>query len=539
MTDPITLEVVRNRLEAIADEMESVILRSSHSAIVKEALDASAALFDARGQQIAQAAAAPIHLGSMIPGIEQLVAKHPPATMQPGDVFVLNDPYEGGTHLPDVLMAVPVFAGGRIVGLAAVITHHQDVGGSRPGSTPANATEIFQEGLRIPLLKLYDAGVPNETLLAIIQRNVRIPDVVMGDLNGQLAACEIGRRGLATLVERFGTDAFAELLDRAERLTREALARIPDGTYRFVDYLDDDGIRVGRQIRIEVAVTIAGDELEIDLTGSDDQATGPINCVRASTLAAIYYTVKVVTDPEIPANAGCYRPVRLVLPERSVVNASPPAPVNGRAVTVRRVVDALLGAFAQAIPDRIPAASSGHPLVMSMGGVDPASGRAYVTAEVGTGGMGARPGKDGIEAIQTDTSNAQNVPVEALELEYPLRVGYYRLRPDSGGRGRWRGGLGTEKSLEVLRGELRVSHRGERRLSSPWGLQGGEDGARARTLLHRADGSEQELPSKLDFTMQPGDLLELWTSGGGGFGPPGERDPAAQAEDIAGGKVTR
>jgi N-methylhydantoinase B len=273
------------------------------------------------------------------------------------------------------------------------------------------------------------------------------------------------------------------------------------------------------------------------MTGSDPQVAGPNNCVPASTLAAIYYVLKVVVGPAIPNNAGCYRAVRTVLPEGSVVNARPPAAVNARAVVVRRTVDAMLGALVQALPGRLPAASNGHPLVLSMGGVDPETGRSYVTADIGTGGMGARPGKDGIEAIQTDTSNAQNIPVEALELEFPLRIGYYRLRPDSGGAGAFRGGLGFERSVEVLRGELRVSHRGERHYTAPWGLYGGEAGARSRSVLRRADGTAVPIPSKLDFTMAPGDRLELWTSGGGGYGDPLDREPELVLADVLDGKV--
>jgi N-methylhydantoinase B len=541
--DPITLEVVRNKLDSIADEMEITLLKSSHSAIVKEALDASAALFDPRGQQIAQAAAAPIHLGMIIPAVQRFVELFPPATMREGDAFILNDPFDGGTHLPDLVMSMPVFWEDRLVAIATAITHHQEFGGRSPGSTPTDATEIFQEGLRVPPMKLYDAGAPNNTLLAMIERNVRIPDVVLGDIHGQLSACQVGRSRLLELVGRLGPDLFAtcidELLDRAERLTREAIARIPAGTYHFVDHLDNDGVDVDRQVRIEVTITVSGSDFKVDFTGSDRQVRGPINCVPASTLAAVYYVLKVATNPDIPNNAGCYRPVEVVLPLGSVVNAQPPAAVNSRAVVVRRCVDCMLGALHQALPDRLPAASSGHPLVMSMGGVDPASGRPYVTAEIGTGGMGARPVKDGVEAIQTDTSNAQNIPAEALELEFPIRVAYCRLRADSGGAGRFRGGLGFEKRFEVTRGEAHFSHRGERHVTSPWGVLGGGAGARSRSLLRRADGTELQIPSKLEFTMRPGDQLDVWTSGGGGYGDPLERSPELVVADVLDGKVTQ
>ena len=540
--DPITLEVVRNKLDAVADEMEITLLKSSHSAIVKEALDASAAIFDAAGDQVAQAAASPIHLGMIIPAVQRFVEIFPTHTMRDGDVYVLNDPFDGGTHLPDLVMTMPVFAGDRLIAMVTAITHHQDMGGRSPGSTPVDAREIYQEGLRIPPLKLYDEGRLNTTLMELISRNVRIPDVVIGDIFGQFAACHVGKKGMLSLAERLGPDTLAtytrELLDRAERLTRQALEAIPDGTYHFVDYLDNDGVELDRLVRIEVTATIAGSELTVDFTGSDSQVAGPINCVPASTLSAVYYIVKVAIDPDVPNNAGCYRPVHVVLPEGSIVNARPPAAVNSRSVVVRRIVDCLLGALNQALPGRLPAASNGHPLVMSMGGVDPADGRTYVTAEIGAGGMGARPTKDGVETIQTDTSNAQNIPAEALELEFPIRVAHWRLRDDSGGAGQFRGGLGFEKRFEVLRGAARVSHRGERHRTAPWGLFGGGAGASAKSLLLPDGEAPVLIPSKLEFTMHPGDVLDVWTTGGGGYGDPLERAPQAVLADVLDRKVS-
>jgi len=540
--DPIALEVIRNKLDDIADEMEITLLKSSHSTIVKEALDASAAIFDARGQQIAQATASPIHLGMIIPAVERFVELFPPEEMREGDVFVLNDPFDGGTHLPDLVCTVPVIVDGQTIALATAITHHQEMGGSAPGSTPMDATDIFQEGLRIPPLKLYSRGEPNETLFAMLERNVRIPATVRGDIDGQLAATAAGVRGVKLLAERYGVDGvqeyMAELLDRAEALTRSAIAAIPDGTYRFVDYLDHDGIDLDQRVRIEVAVTIDGSDILVDMEGTAAQVKGPINCVVASTMSAIYYVVRVITDAAIPNNAGCYRPVRANLPLGSIVNARPPAACNARALVVRRTVDAMLGALAPALPDRVPAASNGHPLVMSMGGVDPATGRSFVTAEVGTGGMGGRPGKDGVDVIQTDTSNAQNIPIEALELEYPLRVGSYRLRRDSGGPGRYRGGMGLEKTIQVLRGDVRFSHRGERHSTAPWGVFGGGAGKTSRSQLIRADGSEVPMRSKAELELSLGDELRMWTTGGGGYGDPLERDPASVLEDVLDGKIS-
>jgi N-methylhydantoinase B len=361
--DPVTLEVIRNKLDDIADEMEMTLLKSSHSTIVKEALDASAAIFDVEGNQVAQAIASPIHLGMIIPAVKRFVELFPPETMREGDVYVLNDPFDGGTHIPDLVVTVPIVVDAETVALSVAITHHQEMGGRSAGSTPMDASEIFQEGLRIPPLKIYDAGKPNETFFEMLARNVRIPDVVRGDLDGQLAACAAGVRGVQHLADRYGSaqlrQYMAELLDRAERMTREAISAIPDGRYHFVDYLDHDGFDLDRRIKIEVTITIDGSDFIVDLTGSDPQVRGPINCVPASTLAAIYYVVKVATDPSIPNNAGCYRPIKAILPENSVVNASSPAAVNARAVVVRRIVDSMIGALAPVLPDRMPAASNG------------------------------------------------------------------------------------------------------------------------------------------------------------------------------------
>jgi N-methylhydantoinase B len=541
-TDPVAIEVVRNKLDDVADEMEIALLRTSHSSSVKEALDASAAIFDASGQQVAQATAAPIHLGMIIPAVQKFLDVFPVESMQDGDAYILNDPFDGGTHLPDLVISVPVVVEGHVIALATTISHHQEIGGRSYGSNPMDATDIFQEGLRLPALKLYDAGRKNDTLFEIISRNVRIPEVVIGDIYGQLAACHVAKARLVEMVADYGQGTLESmmkiLLDRAEAMARDAISAMPDGIYHFTDYLDDDGVDRGKLVKVETTLTVRGDEITVDLTGSDPQVRGPINCVPASTLAAIYYVLKVAIGPEIPNNAGCYRPLRVVLPEASVVNAAPPSAVNARAVVVRRLVDCLLGALVQALPSIVPAASGGHPLALYMGGIDPRTNRPYVTMEVGTGGMGARPSKDGVDVIQTDTSNSQNVPVEALEIDFPLRVDYYRIRPDSGGPGLHRGGMGFEKRIRVLRGELHVSHRGERTATAPWGLFGGQPGAMCKSIVTRKNGKTWAVPSKIDFTLEAGEYIDVWTTGGGGYGDPLTRDPARVLNDVAEGKVS-
>jgi N-methylhydantoinase B/oxoprolinase/acetone carboxylase alpha subunit len=379
--DPITLEVIRNRLDVIAEEMEIVLLKAAHSAIVKEALDASAAVFDARGRTMAQAAAIPAHLGMLVTSVRRIVEEFAREAPRPGDAYIVNDPYDGGTHLPDVTIVVPVFSEGRLVALSASMAHHQDIGGKSPGSTPPDAGEIFAEGLRIPLLKLYSEGKPNETFFALLRANVRLPEMFEGDLGAQLAACNTGARLMRDLVAELGVDtveaAIDQLLDYAERLTRMEIEKIPDGEYPFEDYLDDDGMG-SPPIKIAATVIIRGSDFHVDFTGSHPQVRGGLNCVPSSTMCAVYYVLRAITDASIPNNEGCYRPITAHLPPGTIVNALPPAPVGARTVTFKRIADVLFGALAPAVPEKVIAASSGQANIMYVGGVDPASGESYV-----------------------------------------------------------------------------------------------------------------------------------------------------------------
>jgi N-methylhydantoinase B len=540
--DPILLEVVRNRLEAIADEMELTLLKSAASPIVKEGLDASAALFNVRGETIAQAAAIPIHLGCLELAAKRLVAAFPPETLAEGDAFLLNDPYDGGTHLPDITLAVPVFAGGRPVALACTMCHHQDVGGRTPGSVPTDATELFQEGLIIPPTRLFRGGVLDENLFALLRRNVRIPDVFTGDLMAQVAAGRLGGIRLRELFARYGTDAVLayvdDLLERAETLTRRGIEAIPDGTYTFTDWMDDDGIDLERPVRIQVAVTVRGSAMTFDFTGTSAQVRGPFNAVPASTLSAIYYAVRAISDPSVPNNGGCFRALDAVLPPGSLVNPRPPAPVSCRTATIKRIADTILGALARALPDRMPAASSGTLLVMAFGGVEPETGRPFVASELAARGKGARPNKDGIDVVETDVTNCMNIPVEALELNFPLRIGRAGLWADSGGAGTHRGGLGLEKVFEATTTDVTVAHRSERFRAAPWGLYGGRPARRARAFIVRKDGTREELPSKRMLVLHPGDQLWEYVTGGAGWGDPLERDPDRVLADVLDGKVS-
>jgi N-methylhydantoinase B len=540
--DPILLEVLRNRLDAIADEMELTLLRSAASPIVKEGLDASAALFTVRGETIAQAAAIPIHLGALQLAAQRIVRAFPPPSMREGDAFLLNDPYDGGTHLPDITLAVPVWADGRAVALACTMCHHQDVGGRTPGSVPTDATELYQEGVIIPPTQLFRAGELDENLFGLLARNVRLPEVFTGDLMAQVAA---GRLGGVRLREVFAAHGPAtvlacvdELLARAERLTRQEIEAIPDGDYSFEDYLDDDGVDLGRRVRIAVTVRVRGSSMTFDFTGTAPQVRGPFNSVPASTLSAVYYAIRAVSDPSIPNNGGCFRAVDAVLPEGTLVNPRPPAPVSCRTATIKRIADTILGALVRALPDRMPAASSGSLLVMAFGGRQPGTGQPFVASELAAGGMGARRGRDGIDAIETDVSNCMNIPVESVEMNFPLRIPRARLWRDSGGAGRQRGGLGLEKVFEATATDVVVSHRGERFASSPWGLYGGEPGHSGRAFVLRRDGRREDLPSKKMIVLHPGDQLWEYIAGGAGYGEPLHRAAELVLADVLDGRVS-
>lgn len=541
MIDPITLEVLRNRFDVIADEMEMTLLRTSFSPIVKEAQDASAALFTIGGEVIAQAAAIPIHLGCLMPSVNRLIEVFPVIEMNEGDAFIMNDPYDGGTHLPDTTIVQPIFHDGAVAALAATMTHNQDIGGKSPGSIPTDATDIFQEGICIPPLKFYDRGRINETLRALLVKNVRLPDVLMGDLHGQLAAGHVAMTRWSEMLREYGRaivdEAIDELMKRAEAATRSHIAAIPDGIYSFADYLDNDGVALDRPIKICVTVTIEGSDILFDFTGSSTQVAGPVNSVTAATMSGAFYVLRVLTDPSIPNNGGCYRMARFRYPEGSVVNPTYPAPVNARALTIARIADAIRGALIKALPDRLIAADSGH-LTIAFGGIDRRTGRQFVTSEMGAGGAGARRTKDGIDVIDFGAVNCMNIPVEAIEMDSPIRIEKFCIRDDSGGPGRQRGGLGMEKVFGVRSGPVAVTVRGEQFFTQPWGVFGGLAGGAARAWVERRDGSKEIIRSKCILTLNEGDRLFFDTPGGGGYGDPLERDPDLVWGDVADRKVS-
>ncbi len=509
---------------------------------MKEARDCTTAIFDMQGETVAQAMAIPIHLGTLMVSVPGILEVFPVSEMQEGDVFLANDPYSGGTHLPDITILAPVIYRGEVVALCCSMVHHQDIGAMTPG-VPTGSTSIYQEGLNLPPIKLYDAGQPVKVVHDIIRKNVRTPDLVIGDIRAQVSAGNIGKLRISELLEEYGKDvvlaAMKELMDRSETLTRKELERIPDGTYSFADYMDNDGIDLDKRIKIQAAVTIRGSEFIVDFEGTSPQVKGPFNCVPSSTWSAVAYAVRAITGAAIPSNVGCFRPVTLKLPEGSLVNPHPPAATGARTSALVRVLDVLMGALVKAVPERLPAASapSASPTIY-FGGIDPIAGQEYITNEIAVGGLGARPTKDGIDVIATDITNQLNVPVEAMELTSPIRVLKTGLYEGSGGAGEYRGGLGLEKIFELLRGSASATFRGERHYTRPWGLFGGLPASKARAFVVRRGGGEEEIPSKRDLILNEGDKLYMVTPGGGGYGDPLRRNLEFVLRDVLDRRVS-
>jgi N-methylhydantoinase B len=517
-SDPIKLEVFKNLFASVAEEMGVALGRTGHSPNIKERRDYSCAIFDGGGDMIAQAAHIPVHLGSMPLAVTGAMEGR---RVGPGDTLILNDPYRGGTHLPDITLISPIFEDESHSPLFFVANraHHADVGGMAPGSM-AVATEIFQEGIRIPPMTLVQGGRVNQEVFDLLLANVRTPQEREGDLEAQLAANETGRRRLLEIVARYGVQEtlryMKELKTYAERMTREAIRRIPNGCYTYEDYLDDDGI-TPEPIRIAVAVTVEGDQAVVDFTGSSPQVAGSVNAVYAVTLSAVFYVFRCLVDFDIPSNAGCMVPLTVNAPEGTAVNAMAPAAVAGGNVEMsQRIVDVLLGALAQALPDRIPAASAGTMSNLSIGGYDPERGRNFAYYETIAGGMGARPTRDGMDAVQTHMTNTRNTPIEALEHAYPLRVIRYGIRRGSGGKGRYRGGDGIRRDI-VLLSDATVGLLSDRRRFRPFGLQGGESGLAGESILV-TPGGERPLGSKFNIQVRAGDIISIRTPGGGGYG---------------------
>src|SRR6202050_3171482 len=526
--DPIELEIFKNLYHSIAEEMGAALRRTAFSPNIKERRDYSCAVFDNAGEVIAMGDHMPVHLGSMPMSVRAAISA---CEMAPGDVVILNDPFRGGTHLPDITLVAPVYVRPlRRPGRAspdfyvASRAHHADVGGTFAGSMGL-CREIYQEGLRIPPVRLVRAGVMDPDVLALLLNNVRTPQESEADFGAAIAPCHTGAERLREVCARYGIvrarRAAQELLQYSEELMRAFLLRVPAGAYRAEDFLDDDAISE-KPVKIVVTVSVGGrvssPTVTVDFTGSDPQVEGSINAVEAITYSACFYVFRCLLADDVPATSGLMRPIRVIAPEGTVVNALPPAAVAGGNVeTSQRIVDVLLRALAQAIPDRIPAAASGTMNNLTIGGTDPRTGQPFAYYETIAGGMGARPGKTGVSGVHTHMTNSLNTPAEALEYAYPLRIRRYSLRSGSGGAGAHRGGDGIIREIEVLT-DCEVTLLADRRARGPWGLAGGEAGAPGKAIVIRSGGAVEEMPGKFSTRLRKGERIRIESPGGGGWG---------------------
>lgn len=539
-SDPIRLEVYKHFFSAIAEEMGAILRKASFSPNIKERRDYSCAIFDSQGSMVAQAAHIPVHLGSMPLSVKSAISKFKDhgERLLPGDTIILNDPFLGGTHLPDITLVTPVFIdaitdstdksvvttllkdeNNAPIAYVANRAHHADIGGMTPGSMPI-AREIYQEGLIIPPVKLITAGILNQDILDLILGNVRTPEERSGDLKAQIGANQRGENRLIELIHRYGlqevTQYMQELLDYTERMTRRLISDLPNGKFSFADYLDNNGV-TDEEIIIKVTITIEDDAAQVDFTGSAPQQEGSVNAVYAITLSAVNYVFRSLIGLDVPNNSGCLIPIQIIAPTGTIVNAVHPAPVAGGNVeTSQRIVDVLLGALAQACPERIPAASQGTMNNVSIGGWDPYRNRFFTYYETIGGGTGASRFSDGMSAIHSHMTNTLNTPIEALEYTYPLQVIRYCIRENSGGKGAHIGGDGIIREVKLL-ANAQVTILSERRATSPYGLAGGEPGQIGENkLIH--DSEEITLPGKGSFYCSKGDILSISTPGGGGYG---------------------
>ena len=538
--DATTVEVIKGALIYAAEEMGIALRKSAYSPNIKERMDHSCALFDDRRRLIAQAEHIPVHLGSMALAVREGLSQYG-GDLEEGDMLLLNDPYISGTHLPDLTLIAPIFYEGVLVGYAANKAHHTDVGGRAPGSIAGDSTELYQEGLIIPPVKFVRGGVIDPEISRLIRSNVRTPEVQMGDLRAQIAANYTGIRRLTELMGEYGAEtvhsAMEAVMDYSERRMRAEIQAMPDGVYEAEDWMEDTGAW-GDPAKITVTVSIEGDEIRFDYSGTSPQVEGPVNAPLGVTLAGVFFTLISVTDPTIPVNDGCFRPIGLHVPEGCMMNPVRPAPVAGGNVeTSQRNVDVLMKALAEAVPEKVPAASQGTMNNVSIGGIRE-DGTPWTFYETIGGGSGGRPGSDGVDGVHVNMTNTMNTPIEALEAYLPLRFEGYALRADSGGPGRWRGGCGIERSWTLRSLKATLSILAERTKIPPWGLHGGLPASLGVYELVRGDGSVERLPSKCTIPLKQGDRLIIRTPGGGGYGSPLERPPDLVLKDVVNGLVS-
>ena len=546
-SDPATFVVIKNSLYAAAEEMKVVLAKTAYSPILKVAGDYSCGIFDISGQMVAQGPDLPIHLGSMPDAVKAVVSAF--ETFEEGDVFIHNDPYFGGSHLPDVNVVSPAFYNDKLIGFACIRAHWPDVGSASPGSYGA-VTEIYGEGLRLPPVKLYSKGLLNKDVDAIIFANVRTPDERRGDLGAQIAANRRATERLGTLADKYGVDVLvatmAEVLNYSEKMMRTLLARLPDGKSTFEDFCDGDGVieegdAEDQTFQIKMTVEKTGEHISVDFSGTDDAVSGPMNAPLSVTASGVFCALKTIIDPDglIPPNSGCWRTITVSAPKGCVLNAEFPSPVvYANHEISHRVCDMTFGAVAEFWPDNTMACSQGTSAVVTFGGEDPRNKQRYVSYETIKGGFGARPNKDGINAIASGISNTMNTPIEILEMSFPVRVNEYVLVTDSGGAGRFRGGLGASRTWTVLDHKARASACLERTKSAPFGLSGGKPGLVAKIWTEAPNGDKGIAPGKGGFDVPNGGQIHLRVPGSGGFGDPSERDINAIKEDVLDGYIS-
>ena len=537
--DSITTEVIARRFQVATEEMMATLVKTAYSVNIKERRDCSVAVFDSGGQLIALTAIAPLHLSSLLGMVQNILKRHPLKTLKPGDGFLANDPYVGGgSHLPDLTLTSPVFVRGRVVAFVANIAHHSDVGGKVAGSESADCTSIFQEGLRIPPVKLLERGKLKQDMLDIVLLNSRVPGERDGDLKAQIATNAIGIRRVEDVFKRYGLSTvlagMKAFLDYSEARTRAEIAKLPPGTYTNEDVLDNDGV-ADRWVKMKVAVTIQKRGIHFDFTGTDPQVAGARNMPLIATLAGVYYAVKAVTDPGLPPNSGTFRAIRVTAPAGTVVNCAPPAAVGDRGATGNILGDLLMGALAKAAPDRVMAGCG--PLAgFIFSGVDPRRGAYFVDYETYAGAGGALADQDGKDAVRVHVSGAANLPIESVEQEFPLTVDRYELVEDTGGPGRFRGGLSTRRRVTIWAEQGRLAGRGLRQVQGAPGMFGGGMGRTGRFVI----GPEQKkLPGSFsELDVPPGTTVEVTTPAGAGYGDPFQRDPKRVLADVVSGKVS-
>ena len=546
-TDPARFEVVKNALYSAAEEMKIVLAKTAYSPLLKVAGDYSCGIFDSTGNMVAQGPDLPIHLGSMPDAVRAVVRAFP--DVRPGDVFIHNDPYDGGSHLPDVNVVAPAFHDGRLLGFGCVRAHWPDIGSATPGSYGA-VTEIYGEGLRLPPIRLYRDGKPDPSVEAIIFANVRTPAERLGDLRAQVAANARGALRLSELAAKYGADELLrimqEVLDYSEAMMRGALRALPDGEAEFTDVFDGDGVIASNEaedatFKVHLKITKLGDSITADFTGSDPAVAGPMNAPLTVTASGVFCALKMIADPKslIPPNSGCWRPVTVIAPPGCVVNAQHPSPVvYANHEISHRVADMVMAALFAITPRTVMAGSQGTSAVITFGGVDHRTGERFVSYESVKGGFGARPVKDGINAVASTVSNMSNTPIEILEMSFPLRVEEYALVPDSGGAGTYRGGLGVRRVWRVLERQAHAAVCCERTVTPPFGLDGGLAGAAAKLELIAPRSNARRLTSKGGFLAPAGSLVVVQAPGSGGYGAPLGRDRAALSEDLLDGYVS-